>query len=188
MYQQREHEMATNHRPRMESKSSKKREGAKPKKRKNEMAKQKREPSSAKPSQITQIAKRVKELETRLDRPFSVRRHIQKAETLGRDPATSVMANAVPLQFTKGKGSPKFVRITLDHLEEVLRPGDAHGVSRPRVVGSWSTALIEVVGNAGKTATVKVGNALPNEIRVKIPAGKTGTWATQPLLVTAGPA
>lgn len=135
-------------------------------------------------TRVAALERRVAALGAELRAPFHVRRHAAALGTTDafRDPAVA-LTEVRQIEFDKSDDSPSLVRITLDGFEEVVRPGGKRGISRPRPVGSFVNALIEVIGNPGQTATIAVRNASPPSIQITIPQGRNQTFGTKPLLV-----
>lgn len=140
-------------------------------------------PVAGSQSRISDLESALKLLRESVNKPFHVRRHEMLAASTNLHPTGLLTTKALRIGFRKEAGGPDLVRVTLDNVEEVLKPGNSEGESQPRVVGTWVSALIEVAGNSGAKAKIVVKNAKPTQIVVDVPAGDTGTWATQPLLV-----
>jgi hypothetical protein len=117
------------------------------------------------------------------DVPYHVRR---ATRLLGNDvlnTAAVVPSQLVEMSFEKEAGSADLVRITLDNNDEVLRPTQTRGTSRPRPSGTWITAFVEIAGNPGASARIRVGHATPDAIEIRIPPGRSQNAGTKPLLV-----
>jgi len=135
-------------------------------------------------TRLAALEKRVAMLGSALRTPFHVRRHALALRTTDafKDPAVA-LTEVRQISFEKSADSPNLVRLTLDNFEEVVSPGDQNGTSRPRPVGTFVTALVEVIGNPGQTASIAVKNASPALIQITIPQGRNQTFGTKPLLV-----
>jgi hypothetical protein len=95
-----------------------------------------------------------------------------KASVTSALPSTGT--KQVQMKFEKQAGSPEEVRIVLDKgtkREVVLQPGDDDGESRARDVDSEVDGVIDVIGEVGETATVKVSHALPDTITLTLDKG-----------------
>jgi len=83
-------------------------------------------------------------------------------------------AKQVQMEFKKQDGSPDDVRIVLDKKpkrEVVLEPGEDEGKSRLRDVESEVDGVIDVKGEVGQTATVKISHALPDTLIITLDKG-----------------
>lgn len=97
------------------------------------------------------------------------------AKLLALEKSTDVRS----LRFTLDKNTAELVRVTLlDKVElggkaEVVMVKDVSVDSAPRPKGRWIKVQVEIAGNAGSTATIKVKNAEPDTLEVAVPDGQS---------------
>lgn len=96
--------------------------------------------------------------------------------------AASALAD---VELEKLAGSPADVRVKLDGQSGfIIAAGETRGVIKSAVVGSFVRIWVDVSGNPGSSATLKVARASPISVKVTIPQDK-GQWSeSQSLQVT----
>lgn len=132
----------------------------------------KKKSKGKKGADITALIRRVNALESKLQlrrMPAGAKPSAPpKAKTTGK-----AKAEARALEFSLADGSASNVRVTLDQNETVLF-GEWSKPSEPREKGMWVSVLIEVIGNEGDTAIVKITNSDPAQLTTPpIPQGAT---------------
>jgi hypothetical protein len=91
----------------------------------------------------------------------------------------------VDVELEKQAGSPDKLRISIDNQStEVLAVSQTRGAIRGVPIGSFVVIWIDVVGEPGANAQIKVSRATPSNIAVTIPRGSTQTLERQTLLIT----
>jgi hypothetical protein len=138
-----------------------------------------RAPARREPDCCKRLEKRIRALERQIasGTPGFATALAANAPAFGQPPGVSVLGAKQPVGavvdvgLAKEPGSPSFVRISLDSDPNVIYlAAGAPGGGIPGVaVGTFVIVKIEVSGDPGQTATVKVSKGVPN-IVITVPA------------------